>query len=66
MRLFSHPCGFTLLPPLLDEHMYLKNDVTKKWLFCLIKGVLKWGYWDKHFPIFKKFPIQMVNTAGFY
>ena len=43
MRLFSHPCGFTLLPPLRDEHMYLKNDVTKKWLFCLIKGVFEMG-----------------------
>ena len=40
---FSHPCGFTLLPPLSDECMYLKNDVTKKWLFCLIKGVFEMG-----------------------
>ena len=28
-------------PP--DERMYLKNDVTKKWLFCLNKGVFEMG-----------------------
>ena len=32
------------VPPLLsNECMYLKNDVTKKWLFCLIKGVFEMG-----------------------
>ena len=38
--------GGVLVPPqvlLSDEHMYLKNDVTKKWLFCLIKGVFEMG-----------------------
>ena len=29
--------------PLSDERMYLKNDITKKWLFCLIKGVFEMG-----------------------
>ena len=29
--------------PLSDERMYLKNDVTKKWLFCLNKGVFETG-----------------------
>ena len=28
---------------LSDERMYLKNDVTKKWLFSLIKGVFEMG-----------------------
>ena len=29
--------------PLSDKRMYLKNDITKKWLFCLIKGVFETG-----------------------
>ena len=39
-------CGGRHSPPqalLSDECMYLKNDVTKKWLFCLIKGVFEMG-----------------------
>ena len=32
-----------LQAPLSDERMYLKNDITKKWLFCLIKGVFEMG-----------------------
>ena len=35
------PSGRGVSPPLSDERMYLKNDVTKKWLFCLIKGVFE-------------------------
>ena len=36
-------------PPLLDERMYLKNDVTKKCLFCLNKGVFEMGLLSRAF-----------------
>ena len=51
--IFFHPSGFTLLPPLRgrgvslpqaplsDKCIYLKVDITKKWLFCLNKGVFE-------------------------
>ena len=29
--------------PLSDECMYLKNDISKKCLFCLNKGVFEMG-----------------------
>ena len=30
-----------LQAPLSDGHSYLKIDITKKWVFCLIKGVFE-------------------------
>ena len=35
--------------PLSEERMYLKNDVTKKWLFCLNKGVFEMGLLSRAF-----------------
>ena len=35
--------------PFSDKHMYLKNDVTKKCLFCLNKGVFETGLLSRAF-----------------
>ena len=50
---FAHMGPFVPPPPpqapLLDERMYLKNDVTKKCLFCLNKGVFETGLLSRAF-----------------